>query len=281
MKNIVVFCCLALAFVFITSCEKKIRDNVDQKSFNHEKNPNLNSLKSGGIIVYTPLCGDIDEATLSATSWDPDSWDFYSFDGNAGDDITITIEGQNGAVIANLFFGTAVTTAGVTWYDGGPDMTWIMHICWFYAPPVIVDGLAYTFNYTLEETGTYTLGIMSEGGTEYTLLTEGISCDSDGDGCPDSEDAVVNSNMEEFVEIDGCSYGVPNRMTLGEPCGTMMSDIIDDLETGDYKNHGEFVKEIAKLTEMWMEEGLITQEEKDLIVMCAAESNIGKKNQSP
>jgi len=101
--------------------------------------------------------------------------------------------------------------------------------------------------------------------------------DSDGDGCLDSDDAVVNSNMEEFVVIDGCSNGVLNKMTSGEPCGTMMSDVIDGLEEGTYKNHGEFTKAVGNLTETWMNEGLITQEEKELIVLCAAESSIGVK----
>ena len=101
--------------------------------------------------------------------------------------------------------------------------------------------------------------------------------DSDGDGCFDSDDAVVNSNMEEFVVIDGCSNGVLNKMILGEPCGTMMSDMIDALEEGTYKNHGEFTKIVGQLTETWINEGLITQEEKELIVSCAGESSIGVK----
>jgi hypothetical protein len=101
--------------------------------------------------------------------------------------------------------------------------------------------------------------------------------DSDGDGCLDADDAVVNSNMEEFVVIDGCSNGVPNKMTLGEPCGTMMSDRIDVLEAGTYKNHGGFTKLVGQLAETWMNAGLITPEEKELIGMCAAESSIGTK----
>jgi hypothetical protein len=75
--------------------------------------------------------------------------------------------------------------------------------------------------------------------------------------------------MEEFVKIDGCSNGVPNRMTLGEPCGTMMSDMIDVLEAGTYKNSGQFVKAVTQLTKMWMDEGLITQAEQTLILACA------------
>lgn len=99
--------------------------------------------------------------------------------------------------------------------------------------------------------------------------------DSDGDGCPDSEDAVINSNMEDFVTIDGCSNGVPNKMT--SECGNMMSDMIDDLEAGTYKNNGQFVKAVTLLTKTWMEEGLITQEQQTLLLACAGKSSIGKK----
>ncbi|MGQ8337086.1 hypothetical protein ACUNWD_11090 [Sunxiuqinia sp. A32] len=99
--------------------------------------------------------------------------------------------------------------------------------------------------------------------------------DSDGDGCLDSDDAVINSNMEEFVEIDGCSNGVLNEMT--SECGVMMSDAIDALEAGDYKNSGQFVKAVASLAKTWMDEGLITQDEQTLLLACAGQSSIGSK----
>jgi hypothetical protein len=107
----------------------------------------------------------------------------------------------------------------------------------------------------------------------------GDACDDDidGDGCPNSEDAVVASNMEAFVNIDGCSNGVQNKMTLGATCGTMMSDVIDGLEKGTYKNHGEFVNGITKVVNEWSAKGLITLEEKGAIVACAAKSSIGSK----
>lgn len=101
--------------------------------------------------------------------------------------------------------------------------------------------------------------------------------DSDGDGCLDSDDAVVNSNMEEFVNIDGCYTGVPNRMTLGEPCGTMMSDVMDALELAKYKNHGAFVKAVVKVVTEWYTKGLITLKERDALLTCAEASSIGNK----
>lgn len=101
--------------------------------------------------------------------------------------------------------------------------------------------------------------------------------DSDGDGCNDPDDALVNSNMEEFIDIDGCNTGVPNKMTLGVPCGTMMSDVMDALEVAKYKNHGAFVKAVLKVVTEWVGKGWITPEEKEAILVCADASSIGNK----
>src|SRR5690606_21558453 len=94
--------------------------------------------------------------------------------------------------------------------------------------------------------------------------------DTDGDGCLNEDDRFVESNMEVYVVLHGCETGVENRVTSG--CGVMMSDLIDELEVGTYRNHGGFVKEVAHLTETWLMEGLITEEEKDAIVACAGRS---------
>ena len=56
-----------------------------------------------------------------------------------------------------------------------------------------------------------------------------------------------------------------------------MNDMINILEGGEYKNHGAFVRAMAKLVNGWYDEGLVTLEEKDLIMMCAGESSHGHK----
>jgi len=99
--------------------------------------------------------------------------------------------------------------------------------------------------------------------------------DDDNDGCLDVNDPIQFSNMETTINIDGCDYGVTNYMTLD--CGITMSDLIDELENGEYKNHGQFVRAMAKLTGMWEDQGILTLEEKDLVMMCAGESSIGHK----
>lgn len=97
--------------------------------------------------------------------------------------------------------------------------------------------------------------------------------DSDGDGVPDEEDSIPNSNMEETVFIEDCDSTVEN-IALGE--GYMLSDKIDELETGEYKNHGQFVRATAHYLKSLVKEGILTMEEKDLIMACAGSSYIGK-----
>lgn len=100
-----------------------------------------------------------------------------------------------------------------------------------------------------------------------------LEIDADGDGVPDNEDLMPNSNMEETVVIENCDSSVEN-IALGE--GYMLSDKIDELEAGDYKNHGQYVKATAHYLNSLVEEGVITYEEKDMIMNCAGSSSIGK-----
>lgn len=113
-------------------------------------------------------------------------------------------------------------------------------------------------------TGTFSL-------TPFTLANCDFTTDSDGDGCPDAMDSVISSNLEETIVLHQCDSKVINKETLD--CGVMMSDRIDILEIGTYRNHGGFVKEVAHLTETWVAQGLLTLEEKDAIMSCAGTSN--------
>lgn len=102
---------------------------------------------------------------------------------------------------------------------------------------------------------------------------EGDVCDADddNDGCLDVDDPTPFSNLEATVDIKGCDTSVENRITSS--CGLTMSDMIDALEAGTYKNHGEFVKEMAKLSNTWEISGLISGEEHGAIMSCAGRSN--------
>jgi hypothetical protein len=97
--------------------------------------------------------------------------------------------------------------------------------------------------------------------------------DDDNDGVDDADDDFDNSNIENTIVIDDCDTGVRNFLIIGSG-GYTKSDIIDQIESGDYKNHGQFVKTISsKLTE-WINAGLITEDEKEAIQACAGQANI-------
>lgn len=99
--------------------------------------------------------------------------------------------------------------------------------------------------------------------------------DDDNDGIPDVEDPMQFSNIETTVNIDGCDYGVTNKMTTGDTYGMTMSDMIDALESDEYRNHGAFVKAMNQLLNKWKAEGLISGKEKGLLTTCTADSDIG------
>ena len=91
--------------------------------------------------------------------------------------------------------------------------------------------------------------------------------DTDGDGCLDSDDPIVESNVEETVTIQDCDSGIANLVT--ETCGITMSDQVNEL-MASAKNHGAFVSSVAKLAKEWEAAGMITKKQKSDLVSCAA-----------
>ena len=100
----------------------------------------------------------------------------------------------------------------------------------------------------------------------------GDACDSDddNDGIEDTIDSVGFSNTEVTVHIGTCDSGVPNN-TLSN--GVFMSDLIDELETGEYKNLGQTIRSFNDLMNSWVNQGVITGEQKTLILNCAISQN--------
>ena len=72
------------------------------------------------------------------------------------------------------------------------------------------------------------------------------------------------------VVIDGCDTGVADRFM---PSCRNFTNAIAQCAVGA-KNHGKFVSCVAHLTNTWLELGWITDEEKDAIVSCAAQSDL-------
>ena len=87
----------------------------------------------------------------------------------------------------------------------------------------------------------------------------GDACDldADGDGVIDGDDQCLETAAGEIVDPEGCSIG--DRC----PC-----------ESG-WKNHGAYVRCVARTAEVFVDFGLITEAEKDAIVSTGAQSDCG------
>lgn len=83
--------------------------------------------------------------------------------------------------------------------------------------------------------------------------------DSDGDGVLDDVDLCPDTLVGEVVNEDGCS------ISQLAPCEAAWS------------NHGKYVSAVAHAAELFLEAGLISEEQKDAIVAAAAASDCGKR----
>lgn len=90
--------------------------------------------------------------------------------------------------------------------------------------------------------------------------------DADGDGIVDDEDCNPNSDLAPTIIIGSIDTGVPNTLFDN---GCTMSDLIAQL-AASANNHGAFVSGVAHLTNQWVQQGLITGEQKGAIQNAAA-----------
>lgn len=111
------------------------------------------------------------------------------------------------------------------------------------------------------------LGISNPEQEDYDGDGQGDACDSDddNDGVPDEEDSTPISNFEETITIGNCDTGVTNTSASQ---GATMADLVDELESGEYKNLGQEIKTYTQLTNLWVDMGLITAEQKNTILDC-------------
>ena len=102
---------------------------------------------------------------------------------------------------------------------------------------------------------------------DYDKDGAGDACDSDldGDGIENSVDPIPFSKIEATITLGECN-SVQNQTTAN---GYTMGDELALVEAEVYKNEGQYKKAIAHLMESWIEQGLITAEEKDDLVACA------------
>ncbi|WP_341939687.1 thrombospondin type 3 repeat-containing protein [Marinimicrobium sp. C2-29] len=97
----------------------------------------------------------------------------------------------------------------------------------------------------------------------------GDACDPDvdGDGVANGADSCPATELGETVELGtGCSLA--QLCPCDGPRGS----------TEPWRNHGKYVSCVAKSAETFVEQGLMTEIEKDEVVSIAAESGCGHKN---
>ncbi|MBT5927924.1 MAG: hypothetical protein HOH33_15025, partial [Verrucomicrobia bacterium] len=102
--------------------------------------------------------------------------------------------------------------------------------------------------------------------------------DVDGDGVPNESDDCEQSDLSEYIVIDGCMTGVVNVVTgTGCTLADILTDLIAQCAQGA-KNHGQFVKCMAHELNDLKKSGVISVEEKELLQACVGASSYGKKD---
>lgn len=111
---------------------------------------------------------------------------------------------------------------------------------------------------------------MSDWCDEETDACVHLGADRDGDGICDIDDACPDSDPTPTIVIDECDSGVGNHLFDN---GCTMQDQLAECEVSTL-NHGQYVRCVAKVTNRWKSQGLITGAQKGLIQSCAAQADI-------
>ncbi|HEU5180460.1 MAG TPA: hypothetical protein VFW45_06695 [Candidatus Polarisedimenticolia bacterium] len=103
----------------------------------------------------------------------------------------------------------------------------------------------------------------NSGSAEFENISVG-GPDQDFDGVPDADDACAATPQCTAVNTGGCSI---DQLV---PCAGPASG-------GKWKNHGEYVAAVSQVVEQLLEEGSITDDQADAILLSAAQSACGGK----
>jgi hypothetical protein len=264
---------LMVAFFFLViSCNKESKVQPQQPEsvvpglvvspdikMDEAKLAELQAISSNVVTTRTPisyigqLCPGVTVSGSAPTAnsiFNSALWDYYSFNGCAGDVVTIYGPRTGTCNMDPAFYLAAGKTtdsnlSGLTVLAFADDEVYNCGGC--FADPLLSG-------YVLPTTGVYTVAFF-----DY------LSCGPDR-----TYDLTVTGIPECTVVIDGCDSGVPNMLT---PSGSLMScDIAACAAAAG--NHGDFVSCVAHLTNEWKAAGLITGAQKGAIQSCAAGANI-------
>ena len=88
--------------------------------------------------------------------------------------------------------------------------------------------------------------------------------DQDGDGVGDSLDQCPDTTEGSVVDAEGCSID-------------QLAPCVGPVTGGIWKNHGQYVSTVAQVSDLFVQQGLITEAEQEAIVLSAAQSDCGRK----
>lgn len=281
MKKMKKFSLLAavIAFGLLTSCSKDQGTDVAQEENLSTKQQMIKEMSTQQSATRAPIsyagviCGDDINGSTSLNSYDNvAAAAFYSFDGTAGDVVSLNVTRTSPGLDPGmaLFFGTTTDSNGIDVFgNGGPDMTYLGDWDDNVADPFgscfsdpAVSGLI------LPSTGTYTLIVYDVLGCgapyNFVVQSSGISCDADGDGCLDNVDPTPNSNTDATVNWNGCDSGVANVFI---DCNSL-NDLIAECAANSGSS-GAFRTCVSNMTNDWVSAGIISRRDRLMIIRCA------------
>lgn len=107
------------------------------------------------------------------------------------------------------------------------------------------------------------------------LVANSNQADSDGDGAGDICD-TDQDNDGVNDGFDDCPYTAEGDLANADGCS--IADLCPCDNASGWKNHGAYVRCVARTSETFLDEGLISAADKDATVAAAAQSSCGGKN---